>query len=257
MAPRTNRYKKSRKTHVKRKTIFKKNKNYNANNRKITYFASSQMPFAPRYRTKLTLAFYGNIAIGFTNNTAGLYTVRLNSVFQPAASGNWPNALPAIATLAPAGYSSLANTNLYRTVRVYGSKIEMYCVPETSTDVIEVCITPSTVATAPASTAAAMEQFYTKQKLFNAGKNLGNSKDVLKSYMTQHKFLGCRAGAIEDDLSGTFVHAYNGNPGVPMYWVVNAAMTDGVASTGTIDYTIKMTYWIEMYNSTGAIALET
>lgn len=256
MAPKRFKAKKSRKTHVKRKRMFKKK--YNASNKRLTYFAPGQMPFAPRYRTKLTLAFYGNIATGFINNSAGLYILKLNAAFVPANSGNWPNPAPAIATLQPGGYSSLANTNLYRTVRVYASKVELEVIPETSTDPVEVCITPSTAAGAPASTGAAMEQLYTQQKVFNAGKAVGKQgDDRLKTYMTQHKFLGCTARAIEDDLSGTFAHAYNGNPGVPMYWIVNIATISGAATTAPISYTVKVTYWVELYNSTGAIALET
>lgn len=230
-------------------------KNRRFNKELITYLAPSQMPFPPRYRTKFVTEFMGSNAAG--NYAANArYFISLNSCYLPMNSGGWPNTLPAIATLAPTGYSSILNANLYQSARVYGSKVEIEFLPQALTDTLLVTLTPSQTSSNPASAAVAQQQPYTKKMFFSSSKTNGKNNKLV-NYITQHKFLGVSKRAIEDDLSGNYIQAYDAEPVNRLFWVINVITPDVTVTVAPVEFRVKVTYYVECFGATTATLLET
>lgn len=222
----------------------------------VTYMANGQNPFPRSYRTKLTTSIYGFVAAGGVAAGARYY-VRLNSAYAPWAGGSWPNGAPSIAALNPAGYSSIINANLYNSVRVYGSSITVEFLPQALTDTIICTVTPSNASTLPLDVDDALAQPYTKQLFMSSSKMNSARGSMIKNYITQHKFLGVTAGAIQNDLSGNYTHGVASYPVETFYWVVNIATPDATALATPLEYKCKVTYYVECYNETAPRLIQT
>lgn len=213
----------------------------------VTYQMPRQMPFPPRYRTKFTSGFFGNVAAG---TISGLYFAYLNSAYLPFTGGGWPNPSQALTTIVPAGYTALVNANLYRSVRVHGSRIEVEFLPQALTDTVISVVTPSSINTGPASVNAAIDQPYSKQLFMSSSKMNGPSGSKISNYISVPKFLGVTNSAIQNDLSGNYNHAFGAAPGIPLYWVFNWSTPDLVATAVALEYRVKITIYCELYNDT-------
>lgn len=223
-----------------------KNKKINSSKELITYMAPRQMPFPPRYRCKFTTAIYGDITGAVAS---GQYAVNLNSIYQPFAGGSWAAALPAIGTLQPSGFSSMLNANFYRAFRVYGSKIVLEMLPQALTDTVEAVLTPSINGVAPANTATAMSQPYSKSCFFSSSKENNGKKGVLSNYITMHRLFGVSKRAIEDDLSGNYIGAYNADPAVLTQWFLTWATPDAVNISSHVQYRVIITHYCELFET--------
>lgn len=231
----------------------KQSKKVFANRNVVSYMVPRQMPFPPRFRTTFTAGFYGFIGSA-ANLATGQYFAKLNSAFLPFTGGGWLNPSAALTGIIPAGYSSLCVTQLYTKIRVYASTIEIEFLPQALTDTVLCTVTPSAVTTLPANTNDAIDQPYTKQLLMSSSKMNSRNGSMIRNTISQHKFLGCTKRAIEDDLSGNYMHTYNGNPTVPFYWVVNWQTPDNVNIAVNLEYKVKMTYYVELFSDTNAIS---
>lgn len=241
---------------TKQKQILSNNANrgFSASPTLVTYMSNGQSPFPRRYRTKFNASIYGYVAAG---STSGHFSVNLNSAYLPFAAGSWPNALPAIATLQPAGYSSVVNQTLYQNVRVYGSKLLVEFLPQALTDTVQVTLTPSVSAATPTSVANAMAQPYNKQLLMSSSKMNSRTGSFISNYMSQSKLLGVNKKAIEYDLSGAYTHLYNADPTNTFSWVVNLTTPDAVALATNLEYRVKLVIYCELYNDSAAILPQT
>lgn len=211
----------------------------------VIYNSNKLLPFAPRYRCKMTTSIFGNVVAG---SAAGLYYCNLNSPYLPFSGGGWPAASSTITTLQPAGFSSICNANLYREFRCLGSKITVEFLPQALTDTIEVALTPvNSVAVAPATTAIAMQQPYTKSGFMSSSKQNGKGTSALKSYSNMYQLLGVSRAAIENDLSGNYIGAYNADPTITAQWVVNWATPDAVNLAANCEYRVSLTHYVEFF----------
>lgn len=271
MAPRrtTKRTTKARRTHVRRRNIFRrkprtfKKQQVRANHDVITYMVPRNMPFPPRYRTKMSFGLFGSIFAGGLDTIGrGQVYVGLNYLYHPINNATWNLTGPVTVNsgippnvLQPTGYDQIAPTTgfMYRKWRVYASKISMSLTPETPTDYMEVSITPSQITSSPIDVGAAMAQPYTRSKFFATGKAIGNPSDILSSYMTVHKIAGVTSSAIQNDLSGQFIgNSSGGLPTTQYYWVVNFAKVNYTDNTLSIDLNMKVTYWVEFFDLSAA-----
>lgn len=250
----TERKRKRNRTVVVSRSIPKSIGGFNASPTLVTYMSKGQSPFPRRYRTIFHSSIYGFVAAGATS---GHFTVNMNSAYLPWAGGTWPNALPAIATLQPAGYSSIVNGTLYQNVRVYGSKLLIEFLPQALTDTVQVTLTPAVSPAVPTSVATAMAQPYTKQLLMSSSKMNSKNGSFISNYMSQSKLLGVAKKAIEFDLSGNYTHVYNGDPVNLFHWVVNLTTPDAVALATNLEYRAKLMIYCECYNDSAAILSQT
>lgn len=217
----------------------------------VIYRGQNLMPYPPRFRTKFQTDIYGYIAAAST--TVNQYYCGMNYIHLPYNNGGWSNAVPAIATLTPTGYSALLNANIYTKARVFFSKILVEFLPQALGDTLEVTVTPSNATGSPTNTGVAMAQPNTKSGLFSSSKNNVNSKkhgSAIVNAISQHKLIGVSAQALANDLSGNYEHAYNANPTIPLYWVVNTTAPDAAATpnfTNPCEFRIRLTHWVELY----------
>lgn len=240
--------KKYKKRYQKRKDP--KSKKTFASNNIVSYISRMQLPFPPRYRCKLTTAFYGYIATGAS--AANNWSAKLNSAYLPFNGGGWTNSAPAIATNVPTGYPSLLNTLLYQSARVYSSRITVEFLPQNLLDTIICTITPSDGNVVPSSVALALEQPYTKQLMMSSSKMNSKNGSALSNSISQHKFVGVRHQAIEDDLSGEYIQQWDSDPARLMFWVVNTVAPDGAVLTAPLEYRVKITHYLECFNFTSS-----
>jgi len=250
----TRRVHKRTKRRVRRRMHKKKSHSYASTN-VVQYKAPRSMPFAPRYRTKMHCDIYGSLAAATA--ASGHYYVKLNNALLPYTGGGWPSAVPAIATLNPTGYSSIVNINLYSQYRVIASSITIEFLPSALADTIEVTVTPSAANTIPATTAVAMQQPYTKSMFMSSSKQNSRNGSSITNYIDVARFLGVRKQALQDDLSGEYIGAYNAPSTIQFYWVVNWATPNNANNTTPLDYRVKMTYYIECFGAIFAEMLET
>lgn len=240
----------------KRKRIYKrrtKGYNVNCNKELVTYMVPHQMPFPPRFRTKMTCAIYGSIAAGVNTAT---FTSKLNSCLLPFAGGTWTGASPAIATLNPAGFSAICNQNYYTSFRVYSSKILVEFLPQALADTIQIVIVPS-ISTGGSVFAVSLEQPYAKSMFMSSSKQNSARGSALTNYITVHKFMGVSKRAIEDDLSNKFNGFFNAQPGTLLEWVVEFVTPDAVVTVTPLEYRAVMTYYVEFYNAVNSTFVET
>lgn len=225
------------------------NKKMTASKDLIVYMSPQQMPFPPRYRTKLQCDLQGYV----TSATAasGNFYFLMNSIYLPAASGGFPNSSPAIASLLPTGYSSLLNAHLYQRFRVFASKITVQVVPSAQADTVNFTITPSNAAGTPSVTYTAMAQPYTTSRLCQS-----NQKSFVKNFITQHKLEGVPKKAIEDDLSGNYEGSYATQVNQPRYWNCNWSTVDAVNTTTPLLFVVRLEYFVEMWSDTTGTLLE-
>lgn len=244
-------YKKSKKTYRKNKK--KGTGKYSANSNMVVYMAPRQLPFAPRYRCKMTACIYGSQPAGVSS---GHYYAKLNGAHLPL-NGTWPTAtVPPVASLNPTGYSAIINSTLYQNVRVYASKFEIEFLPQALTDTVEVTVTPSQTSANPATTQVAMAQENTKSMFMSSSKTNSKSGSAITNAIAVHKFIGVSNRAIEDDLSGNYDHTFNGDPFALLFWVVNWACPDGVITATPLEFRAKITIYLEAWNMTSATVTE-
>lgn len=223
---------------------------YRAGPNSICYMSPRQMPFPNRYRCKFTTSITGQMPTA--TMMPQQFTATLNDAALPFFGGNWPNALPAINTLNPTGFTALANPSLYQNVRVYGSKISVEFLPSALVDILQVCVTPSDSASVPATVATAMAQPYTKQHFMSSSKQNTARGNGISNYISVHKFIGVTASALQNDLSGNYISTYNGDPNMPLFWVVNLTTPNNVATTSVIDFRCTIIHYVELFNATTA-----
>lgn len=237
-----------------RKSKTKSKSKVKASNSKdmVIYMTPKGNPIPSRYRCKLKSALYGYLPAGATSSQ---YAVNLNSIYLPFQAGSWANASPTIATLQPTGFASFMNVNFYRKFRVYGSKITVEFLPQALTDTVQVVVTPAINGIAPANTANAMSQPFSKGSMFSSSKqNIKNGN--LSNYITIHKLLGVSKTAVENDLSGQLNGGYNSDPAALYNWYVTFATPDGAVTAQPLEYRCEVTWYVEMFQPAYANFLE-
>lgn len=245
MAKKSYKKKQFNKKKYNNKQIVKNNMsdNFRCSPNKVTFMSNSMLPLPPRYRCKLHSAIIAYEAAGVAS---GHYSIRLNGAYLPwdTAGTDLPNANPAVATTNFAGYTQLCNLNTYARCRVFGSKITVEMMPQSILDGVILTITPSDSVSAPATSAIAQAQPFTKTCTVYSGKG----KTSLTNYCSQSKLLGVSSRAIQDDLSGNFAHLYNTAPAVPLYWNINWAVPDTVVSAQPMEMRVRLTHYVEFYS---------
>lgn len=226
----------------------------------VLYKSFQQRPFPTIFQTKFKTCLQGFIksGIGLANATINL---KLNSVYLPTYEGvstglanstYYGSVSPAPSTLAPGGFSSLCNANLYTKFRVIGCKILMRFVNQSLSDNgFIVTITP-TLTTTPASSGVCLEQPWVKKILCSEGK-----QNIISNYCTQHQILGVNKRAIEYDLTGSYEGTYATNPSVGMFWNVAFAGLDGASTTGVIPFELELTHYCKLWTINQAGITET
>lgn len=263
MAPKRTTFKRKRRTVFKKRTFKKRpvRKGTKANRETVTYMVPRQMPFAPKYRTKMTIKFMSYILpAGLDGSGNGRAYIGLNYCYQPLNNITWqgivgtgPFYINGTVTtgLQPLGFSQLCPSSgqFYRNYRVYSSKLSVSAAPQSPADYFEMAITPSRNTNVPNATDVAMAQPYTKSKVFWTGKTNANATDVLTNYMPVHRLAGVTSRSIQDDLSGNFTGNYAGVlPVTQYYWVVNISALSAVDTTANIMLTFEINYWLEFFN---------
>lgn len=238
-----------------KKVIKKKRSNLYISQNMIKYEPKNNncYPFPSRYRTKLTSNNYGVTAQGGVSGQCR-FNFPLNYVFlpfngTPSNTFTW-NGL-GIATQNPIGLTTLCNTNFYRNFRVIASKIIVTATPQSPQDSIICTITPSVNTGLPVNAANALSDQWTKQAVFCSGQQASGQayKNKLSNSITQHKFLGIRRQAIEDDLSLSYTGDFA--PTAPLkllYWIVNIVTEDNAAFTLGVEIKFRVEYDVEFYN---------
>lgn len=241
------------------------NEKISCSSERLTYMVSRQLPFPPRYRTKMTIDLYGTIPANFFSGgvSNGRATIALNSPYKPFNNGTWvgsPATGPFIVTsvvtptnLQPAAFSQICNVQFYQQYRVYSSKLSIIMNPEDARDYVELVITPSdSSGGTPGSASVAMALPYTKKQLVIPGKG----QVSLKNYMSVHRLEGVTKQSIENDLSGSFTGLYNALPSSLQNWVINIGRPNLTPLNSPIDYQMSVTYWVEFWNlSTDSFAV--
>lgn len=240
-------YKKPRARRPNRKRRYRGSKKAVKKKGMVTvYRPISSSPLAPLYRTKLITSGYGSISSG--DDAAG-YAVKLNSAYLPmlstGGSVTLPNYFPAVATQTPVGYSQLINLNMYTRCRVLACKIEFEIFPESILDTVNVAINPTGTLANPATLSAAMNQPFSKHMLMGAAKV--GKRHVIKNYITIADWYGVTREAFNNDLSGLYSHIYNNNPTNLLYWVIQWGTPDTDVLVADINYTFKMTQYVEAF----------
>lgn len=242
--------KKYRKRTTKKNSTMSTRNNFKANALAVTYMTNGQNPFPRRYRTKLHSNMFGFIASG---SASGRYFVQLNSTFQPWNGSGWPNPSITLASAQPAGYSLLLNGQLYNQCRVFGCKITVEFLPQALTDTVQCTVTPSLGSGVPTSVALALSQPYTKSLLMSSSKMNSKNGSAISHYMSVAKLIGVKPQALEYDLSGQYIHAYNADPATPLYFVVNWVTPDAVNLATNLEYRVKCTWYVECWNSSAPL----
>lgn len=246
----TNRVRKTRTKKTGKKIV---RSNFSATPTTVTFMSNQNNPFPRRYRCKMVSSLYGFIATGVAD---GSYYVQLNSTYLPWALGGWPNSSSSLSSATPVGYDSLINSYLYNSVRVYGSRINVEFLPQALTDTVICTVTPSNSTAVPANVDEAMGQPYNKQLMMSSSKMNSPKGSSISNYISQSKFLGVSPRALEDDLSGNYIHNYNSDPLKPFYWIVNWTTPDAAVIATPLEYRVKVTWYIECFNETGANLLD-
>lgn len=241
----------------KKSTSFSRKRKYSASNKLVTYMPKGQLPIPPRYRCKLACnAQFAIDSSAMVND--GAFQIVMNSVNLPytvSGLGSTPYvgfSPQTPITLQPTGYSQLANAITYNRFRVYASKIMMKFIPSALSDTIMVTLTPSSNSLIPLTTGDALSQPYTRSKLFQANQN-----GIIKSYLTQHKFVGTTKSAMEDDLSGQYISNFAGTPATPIYWVVNWNTVDGSDLATPVVVDIQLDYYVELFANNSSQMVDT
>lgn len=262
------------KTTRRRKTgfgrIFRKRRNNNNAARRgevVAYIPRSLVsPIPPRYRTKMESEITFTWALGHQNLTLCTF---INSAYQPfnvPLGGNHTqigdtannfttitNAIPIAQS--PVAFTQLCNTNFYRQYRVYSSSIELFCLPGVISDSVFCTITPSTTQGNPATIQLAHSQPNTKRIDFITSKE-ENMRSTLKHYMPVHKIMGITKSALQNDVSGQLVAAFNQSPSNVFWWTINVATIDGINTTSQMMFRIRMRYYLEFFDVANASMLQ-
>lgn len=216
----------------------------------VVYRNIKSIPFPSRYKCRFETNVYGYLSSG-TNS--GYYAAKLNSITFPLNQAPiLPNSTPPVTVQQPTGYSSLVNTFLYTKWRVYNSRITVEFLPESLTDTIQAVVVPvSNTGVMTPTTAFAMNQPFAKSGLMSASKDdhnaRGGGSEIISS-MTQHKLLGVRSQAIEDDLSGQFTGGYMTDPTSLMVWQISWATPDSVNLSANCKYRVRIEHFVELFN---------
>jgi hypothetical protein len=210
-------------------------------------------PYPQRYRTVFSTTFSGFVAAG---TGAVRYYIRGNSLYLPASGGGWPtNILPAIATTNMTGYSNLVNGTFYQAWRVLSSRITVQISPEAAVDTCGISVTPSFLATTPATFDDADSQQFTKVK------NIAESQPIKDQTVTNairtSQFLGVREEAILDDLSLQFYGLVGATPSNQWFWVVNFKPANQVVTINKIPIRVTLQCEAELFADSTADNLET
>jgi hypothetical protein len=189
---------------------------------------------------------------GYINSGTGavLYFAKMNSVNLPFAGGGWNALLPAPATIRPTGLAQVFHANFYNLARVLSSRIRVVLSPGDIADNMHVSITPSSTSTLPSSVERAMGQDYTTWKQITVG--TPTASQTVRNEVSQSELLGVREQAIEDDLSGEFICAYNADPAQTLYWVVNMEPDNGGVTTSVTAMSVVIEHEVELFANADA-----
>lgn len=242
----------------RKKTMYKrKRKVYSSKSRDlITFRPTNQNPFPQRYRTKFVCeGTYALGAVTYTNRSINVKMNSLNLPFSPALGGSgaitYAGPLTA-ATLNPTGFSSLVtavgNPAPFTSFRVYSSKIEVNCLPESVGDVMQVVILPYTTNHAGFNddVYAAQSQPFAKTRWVN-GNSIGTTGNALKNYISVKKFFGVTGRAIQDDITPYSTGSAGTDPSNLILWRVLLNNADGAANLQPGSCRVKITYYVELF----------
>lgn len=231
---------------ISRKFV-KKSKNYVG--RVLKGSSGLNMPLPQRLKTKFTAMVNGVCAAAGTAQR--LYNIRMNGLVGPfnvtptgtgiALEGPF---IP-LANIDAAGFLSLCNGSMYTQYRVFGSSIALQFQPEAFNDIVYVSVTPSTTVNLPLNYSLAISEPYTKSRTFAEAASSSNT--WLKNYMTVSKLIGVTPRAVQDDISTSYNAVFNNNPLDEMFWVINWCQTDNIPPAQPCAYTIKVTYYVELF----------
>jgi len=151
-----------------------------------------------------------------------------------------------LATADPIGFNELSA--IYQSYRVYGSKVSWTLAPSALSDTVQVAILPAYANST--ATYIALNVAEVEQQPFAKSAQITSSRGrtTLSSFISQHKLLGVRKQAIEDDLSTRFTgNGGGGNPSALAYWFFYWAAPDAVNLSTALNYNVKVTYFVEWY----------
>lgn len=255
---------------------------------------SSLVPFPPKYRCRFSTQLAGRCILDpgtITGNTTAVVQMCLNDPTSPWSVSSYtigdnsqpygwsagsPAAVPLLPTDAtgtiigtpndvqPSGIRALLKDNLaspapYANYRVFSSTCKARISPINSTagvnlsyQVVLVPIAANAVNyfnTIPPEIEDARVQPFARTMVVTTT----NSK-MIKNSVSQHKLLGVRKEAIENDLSGNYTNVgLGGQPLNQSYWVLMVGGNQNVsAAQGQIiqfDYEIELQYYCECFNS--------
>lgn len=246
--------KKYKRRYNKRKQLAK----ISCSSERLTYMVANQLPFPPRYRTKMTFAIYGAIAAGGLDALGeGEAYVNLNSPFKPINNGSWglggsgPFSVAnpvAVSALMPAAYTQICNQNLYQKFRVYSSSIKVSVNPGDVRDYLELCVIPTDDTGIPTIVSTAQSLPFAKCKQILTGKGPSH----VTNSITLHKLAGVTKSAVENDLSNQFIGDFNADPATRYYWRILVGTNQQTDNFVGMAFEMKVTYWVEFFNLANA-----
>lgn len=134
---------------------------------------------------------------------------------------------------------------MWSNCRVYGSKCSVVLTPQALADTVQVALIPSYADLTSASLADVQMNPFAKNITYSSSRGSGRP---LTNFITQHKLLGVRRQAIEDDLSGKFAADGNGaDPQNVAFWNIFWETPDAANLTQDVTYNVKMTYFVELF----------
>lgn len=212
---------------------------------KEVVYIPPKSPVSPRYVCTMTRSFTNIFPLGFSSYNVSCF---LNSPFQCFNTGNnYPAASQGSSVTDNAtGYASLCNGNFYLRSRVVASSCRVLLIPGVATDELTCSLCPSTTLNTPASIQIASGQPYNKTWDCMYLKEI-DGKSSGSNRISVHKLVGVTRQAIENDLSGQFNANFGGFPLNKLYWTLNFATLDNVATTAIIQCRVLVKYKVELY----------
>lgn len=241
-----------------------------ASNTMVSYINNKLMlPFPQRYRTKIHQSLQGYWSAGYANNydatnptvsVQQFITVRHNGIYRPfnnlsnqnIISGSAPTAFfldqtaNPYTTDSPIGYGALSA--IYQAYRVYSCAIKVCIEPESIVDTMNVAVIPSFennfyTTSANQSLTALAQMPFARSKVIQC--NTGDN--TIKTHITQHKLLGVKYRAIEDDLSGQYESFTAANPQQAAYYNIAFSTQNGQPLVNRCGWKIDCTWYVEFY----------
>lgn len=156
----------------------------------------------------------------------------------------WSGLTPA--SYNPIGYSTLLSSTAYTRALVYETMLELDFVPQSVSDSVTVCVTPSDQAFVPGTVAAAMAAPRTKVMSFTTGRVSHLGDYPFKYRFQPHKYVGIPSLIYDNNISqySTF---WNGAPGNILYLVINAETGDNATLSTALEIRVRQTFWVKLF----------